>query len=305
MASTVHIRRFRWRDLEEFTRIFNLVNGIAGSEKACDAELMNQLLSQPSCQPEENCFLAESGANLVGFTLISPELPIGRAVASGGVLESHRNQGIGRRLLRTTESRVRALKAAVIHVEALYHAADARHILEAEGFRPVRTYWKMRWDGNEAPPMELPAGFSLRPFVLGRDEKALTELQNAAFRENWGFCPNTIEDIAARVRLKSNDEGAIIFIAGCAGLAGYNWTMRAAGATDSIGWIHMTGVHPDYRGRGLGRTVVVSGMKHLRDKGVGAIELEVDADNAPARDLYLELGFKRFLETVWYEKALS
>ena len=302
MVSSARIRRFLWQDLEQFTLLFNEVNGISNTEKAYDADFMLQFLSQPSCQPEENCFLAESGSSLVGFALIHPELPVGRAVASGGVMRSHRGRGIGRRLVKSAIQHARALDAAVLHVQALSSSADARHILDSEGFRPVRTYWQLRWEGDEVPPMGLPPGFSLRPFVLDRDEAALTQLQNAAFGDAWGFCPNTVEEISARVRLRRSEPEGIIFVLDGDRPSGYNWTMRSSNRAGSIGWIAMTGVHPDYRSRGVGRAVVVTGMEYLKAKGVDGIELEVDSSNRHATELYLDLGFKKVNEAVWYER---
>ena len=67
----------------------------------------------------------------------------------------------------------------------------------------------------------------------------------------------------------------------------------------------MTGVHPDYRGRRLGRAVVAAGMQHLKRGRVDRIELEVDSENNAARELYLKLGFRKDRETVWFEKQLA
>ena len=309
MASRTGVRRFKWQDLEHLTVLFNEINCLSNSERAYDVELMRQVLSQPSCQPEENGFLAESERSPVGFVLVSPERPIGRAVASGGVLRSHRNQGIGRSLVRTAIERARTLNAAVLHVQVPSDSADARHLLSTEEFLPVKTYWQMRWDGDEIPsvglpPVGLPQGFSLRPFVRDRDEDELTRLQNAAFEHSWGFSPNTVEEIGARVRLERSDTGGIIFVVDGSRLSAYNWTMIASNDSGSTGWIAMTGVHPDYRGRGLGRAVVVTGLEHLKARGVDGVELEVDSENVPARDLYLGLGFRKLRENVWYERRL-
>ena len=70
----------------------------------------------------------------------------------------------------------------------------------------------------------------------------------------------------------------------------------------SSGIIAMTGVHPDYRGRGIGRAVVTAGIAYLVERGAAAVELEVDSENAPARELYLNLGFRKVSRSVWYEK---
>ena len=305
MAPGVEIRRFRWEDLEQFTRVHNEVGGIAGTDKAWDVPFMRQVLSQPSCSPEDDCYLAVSGGSLAGFVLIAPEPRIGRTVATAGVLASHRHQGIGRRLVKSAVSHAASLQGAVLHIEAPSDGAEARHILESEGFRQVRCYWKMRWEGPQAPPVALPEGFELRPFKLGEDEAALTALQNAAFADSWGFCPNTVEEISARVRFSRCYPDGIIFATDGNRLAGYNWTMRTSTQGPGTGWITMTGVHPDFRNKGLGRAVLVAGIQYLSTKKVEGIELEVDSENEPATRLYLSLGFRPVAHDVWYEKPLT
>ncbi len=305
MGFSGNIRAFTWNDVPQITKLFNQINGLNDSERAWDEEYMRQFLSLPSCDPEQHCFLALNDSNPVGFLLMSYEEPIGRAVAGGGVLGDYRNRGIGRGLLTTAVNHARELGVSVLHVEASSDSDSANHLLESEGFHIVKRFWQMQWKGNEAPSVDIPDGFVLRPFRLGEDEEALTELQNTAFGENWGFSPNTVEQIAARVRLSPNDPEGIILVMDGERVAAYDWTLRSLGAAGSIGWISMTGVHPDYRGKGLGTLVVTAGLDHLKSKGVEAVELEVDSDNVPARDLYLKLGFKRVRETTWRERRFD
>ena len=303
MIST-RIRRYRSEDLDSFTRLFNEVNGFLGSERAYDTELMAERLSPPLCQPEDDCYLAESDGSLVGFALLCPELPIGRTVAISGVLDSHRDS-VGTKLLKAMVERAISLEAGVLHTQVPADDEDAGRTLHAEGFTAIRYYWQMWWEGSEVPSLKLPDGYALRSFRTGEDEVALTRLQNAAFSQSWGFSPNTVEEISARVHSKRSDPDGIIFLINNDQPAAYNWTLRASNAESSTGWISMTGAHPDHRGKGLGTAAVVAGMEFLKAKGVGGIELEVDRDNAPAREMYLKLGFKTVATTVWYEKVLE
>ena len=307
MASTtkVHMRKFRWSDFEEFTHLYNEIWDIANSEKAFDQEFMREYLSQPTCDPVQHCYLAEIENEIVGFVLLDNETPIRRAVASGGVREPHRNRGIGRGLVKKAVEHAHELNALVLHIETAADDSTAQHLLESEDFQQVKRYWQMRWEGGEVPPPKLPNGFEVRPFVLDQDEAVLTELQNIAFGENWGFSPNTVEQISQRVRMKLSDPDGILFILDGDRPAAYNWTLRASNENYSTGWISMTGVHPDYRGSGLGKAVVTSGIQYLREQNVDAIELEVDSANPPARELYLKLGFEVVGQTVWYERRLD
>ena len=302
---TAKIRQFRWDDARQVTGLFNTINGIVGTEKEFSHELMSQTLAHPSCRPEVNCFVAESPeGQLVGYALVSPEIPIGRAVGSGGVLEEHQSSGVGRSLLGRISEHVENLGVAVFHIQASLDSQHARHMLASESFAHVKDYWQMRWENGTLPAISLPNGYGLRTFELDQDEAELTSIQNAAFGEHWGFNPNTVEEIAARVRMNSTAPDGIIFISNGESLAGFNWTLRNENENGSVGFVAMTGVHPNYRGKGLGTAVVVTGMEYLREQGVDGIELEVDSTNTPAVELYRKLGFKPVHHTVWYEKQI-
>ena len=302
MDYSVELRRFEWADLDAVRRLFGEIGGTAGTAKEMDAELVRQILAHPSAAPEANLALATVGGRVAGFRQLFPEIPISRAVAAGGVLPEFRGRGVGRRLLRDAVSQAEALGVGVMHIQAAADDERARNLLESEGFSRVKEYWQMRWEGGELPALNLPDGFALRSFRLGEDEETLTNLQNAAFGEHWGFCPNTAEETAARVRIRNTDPDGIIFVMDSDKPAGYNWTLRNRNEHGSVGFVSMTGVHPSYRGKGLGTAVVVSGMRYLSERGVDAVELEVDSENTPALALYRKLGYRRVHVSAWHER---
>jgi ribosomal-protein-alanine N-acetyltransferase len=51
-------------------------------------------------------------------------------------------------------------------------------------------------------------------------------------------------------------------------------------------------LHPDFRGRGIGETVLTVILKEVRGKGATFVTLEVRSSNTPAVSLYRKLGFK-------------
>jgi ribosomal-protein-alanine N-acetyltransferase len=51
-------------------------------------------------------------------------------------------------------------------------------------------------------------------------------------------------------------------------------------------------LHPDFRGRGIGETVLTVILKEVSGKGATFVTLEVRSSNMPAVSLYRKLGFK-------------
>ena len=304
MAEKTRIRKFRWDDLDRFTVLFNQVHGTVGSRMAADETFIRQLLSHPATQADLNGFVAERANQLVGFILVFIEEPISRSVGVGGIAPCAAGLETWRALLREAIDHAQTADVSVFHTQVPEDARPRRSILEREGFTHVRTFWDMHWQPSELPEFALDPGMQLRSLVLDQDEAALTEVQNAAFGENWGFCPNTVEQIAARVRYKIMDPEAIILLEDDGRVIGYNWTCLLPDNGDSFGRIEMTGIHPDYRGRGLGKVVVAAGLEYLRANEAVRVELEVDSDNSAATGLYGSLGFETVRPTYWYEKPL-
>ncbi len=299
MPGSIVVRPFRWADLDALAPVYNAVIGVAGSDAAVDAELLGQMLSPPGRDAERDCHVADLGGNLVGFALVTPEVRIGRAVIGGGVMEAHRGRGMGRALLRAALRRADETGAAIVHVQAPESADAARRLLESEGFGVTRRYLDLAWSGERVPMPELDPGYALRCYETG-DERALTDLQNACFTGSWGFCPNTVEETAAKLAFGFSFPCGVVFVEHGGRPAAYAWTFMSG----ETGWISMTGVHPDYRGRGLAKTALTAGMTCLAASGVKTVRLEVDDANAAAKRVYSAAGFREVGRTLWYERSM-
>ena len=67
----------------------------------------------------------------------------------------------------------------------------------------------------------------------------------------------------------------------------------------------MLGVDPDYRGRGIGRSVLRAGLDYLKSKGRRGVWLTADSENKVAGALYHSLGFEVQSSRLWYEKVFN
>ena len=67
----------------------------------------------------------------------------------------------------------------------------------------------------------------------------------------------------------------------------------------------MLGVDPEYRGKGIGRKLMQTGLACLKGRGLQIARLTVDSENVDANALYHSVGFSKSDTSLWYEKALD
>lgn len=176
------------------------------------------------------------------------------------------------------------------------------------GFRPVRELWRMRLTRaaveQAVPALILPEGVVLRPFVRGEDEDAWLAANAAAFAHHPEQGSTTRADLEARMDEDWFDaDGFLLAVReGDGALLGFHWTKihPGVGAHPPMGEVYVVGVTPDAQGMGLGKALTIAGIEYLHRKGLQAIMLYVDADNAAAVALYRKLGFTRWDVDVMY-----
>jgi len=272
-------------------------------------KIFQEILEQPWLDLEGNCWVLEHQGAIKGFCLVHREPPIGRAVLqmevdpglAGGVLDME--------LLDTAVSQSRKWGAKVAHL--CLPAGSARSAMVEEfGFSIARSYSNMLWQGGQSPPWFPANGYHVRAFSPG-DEGLLTQVQNAAFSQSWGFCPNTVEQIKYRADMSNTRHEGIVFLfhreeqAQVDEPAGYCWTCLVPVPQGLRGVIGMIGVVPKFRGRGVSKSILMAGMDYLQTAGVADIGLEVDSNNTPALRLYTSVGFEKASELHWFELDLA
>jgi mycothiol synthase len=242
-----------------------------------------------------------TGQDLAGFAVVAEEAD-GTGVLEVAVHPSYRNQGVADRL-------VAALKDSR-GLHGLRAWSHGNHEAAAElaakyGYGPVRELWKMRLTTSpaELPDAGLPKGVVLRAFVPGQDEEAWLAANRAAFAHHPEQGNMTRADLEARMAEDWFDPAGFLLAADATGqILGFHWTKvhPAHGSHPAIGEVYVVGVTPAAQGMGLGKALTVAGIKHLQAKGLHAVMLYTDADNAPAVSLYRRLGFTRWDADVMY-----
>lgn len=73
--------------------------------------------------------------------------------------------------------------------------------------------------------------------------------------------------------------------------------------SDGTGWIAQLAAAKDERGKGLGRALLLDGLRRRRDAGAATLGLAVQAENRTALRLYLDAGLE--IDREWMEYQLA
>ncbi|MBA9003131.1 mycothiol synthase [Thermomonospora cellulosilytica] len=207
----------------------------------------------------------------------------------------HRRRGHGRALLRA----LRREAGGPLRVWAHGDLPAAAALAEAEGLTRVRVLLQMRrpFDGVPLPEVRLPDEVRIRTFEVGRDEESWLRVNGRAFADHPEQGAWTIEDVRARQAEPWFDPAGLFLAERDGRVIGFHWTKVHP---EPVGEVYVVGVDPDAQGLGLGRTLTLVGLHHLRERGLPAVMLYVDEANRPAVRLYESLGFARHAVDVMY-----
>lgn len=144
----------------------------------------------------------------------------------------------------------------------------------------------------------------LRPFDMRRDLLQLANLIELAFQSELDLIANPI---VTEMRQLARSGPLLWFFNAFSPLLlsllyGYVWiadgqlvgnvSLTRESAQLAIWSISNVAVHPDFRGRGIARQLMQAAIQEASRKGARWVILEVQSDNAPARQLYSRLGFQ-------------
>lgn len=268
-------------------------------------------MAYPPPDPERDLRVAEADGRVVGSAVV--QVVGGTTVFSsdgseafcrGQVAAEHRGRGVGAALLRWTLQRAQREPGVREAWTTLRHA-DAVPLLEAAGFRHDRTGRLMTHATPAAvPEPDWPAGVGADTSLRGeRLVDAVMVACDRAFADQPRYRGATRANVA-RLFAHPHADPTLCFLAVRDGeLVGLNFCLleRPGGAGGALeGWVHDLGVAPEVRGLGLGRALLLHGVRAMARRGAGKVLLGLDAANARARRLYEGTGFVTAEELRYY-----
>ncbi|NLX09812.1 MAG: GNAT family N-acetyltransferase [Chloroflexi bacterium] len=310
----VEIRLFRWDDLPGLIDLMNAALMVDGGDYPVTVEQLKHYFASPRRQPESTCVVAvRPSGQIVGFGC--PAFEDDRQVWVGGnVHPGCRRRGIGTRLVRAVEDRVRDWQHThgkqPVHLR--YFVSEGRGmlatLLHIEGYQAVRAAYIMRIDLDrpfEAPP--LPDGMVLRPFIRERDAQAVYRADREAFREHWGYSEESFDAWSHELFDHPHYDPSLWLVAwGGDEVAGFLIGRRYSESQPQTGWIDILGVRPAWRRRGLASALLGQAFHEFWARDYQQVDLGVDADNTThAVRLYERVGMRVHRRDQVYEKVLE
>ena len=150
----------------------------------------------------------------------------------------------------------------------------------AAGFEITERLYLLAHDLKQVPPA---APVPMRR-ARGADRDEVLRLDHRAFRPFWRLDNHGLEDA---LRATPHARFRVSFVV--EGITGY----AVHGRAGRRGYLQRLAVDPAQRGTGLGRALVVDGLRWLRRWRVERVIVNTQLDNDAALQLYEHLGFRR------------
>ena len=301
------IRNYQHADFNKYVLLNIEAKKLEPTGRCVSSQVIAEHLGRPNYSPEQELFIVEIAGNIVGYMDVAPELTIRRVILDCWVHPEHRRRGLTTKLLSYATHRAKELGAKAGHVNIPQDNVIAKSVLSKLGFECVRRFLELRLDMAKIRWQDIDqAGLGCRHLQCGEEDK-LTQIQNHSFAGTWGYNLNTMEEIIYRTNLSNCSPEDVVLTYDGDKVIGYCWTTyeRQVAIGERKGRIFMLGVDPDYRGRGVGKRVLLAGLAHLKNKGLRVAELTVDSENKTACALYRSVGFEVRTSTLWYEKVIG
>jgi mycothiol synthase len=237
------------------------------------------------------------------LTVLAEDRVVGYAQLLAGPQEStgflvvdpaSRHQGLGLQLVRALAGHA----PSPLQVLAPTDSPAAQALAARAGLVAGRTLLIMMRDLRQSlPEPVVPDGVVIRTFRPGQDEAAWLTVNAAAFAGHPEQGAVTDKDLAERMA-ESWFDPAGFFVAERGGaMIGFHWTKQHG---DGLGEVYVLGVAPAGHRQGIGRALLLTGLRHLQQQGNTAVELYVEAASGAAVALYSSYGFTTAARDVMY-----
>jgi mycothiol synthase len=153
---------------------------------------------------------------------------------------------------------------------------------------------------DELPEPRVPPGVQIRTFVPGQDEQEWLRVNAAAFANHPEQALIDLDDLKDRIAEPWFDPNGFFVATIDEAMVGFHWTKQHQ---DQLGEVYVLGIAPSAARQGLGKALLLTGLRWLRQRGNLRVKLYVESDHRAAIELYLTYGFATASRDVMYAQG--
>ncbi len=295
-------------DAPAMADLINEVNVAEMGFPLTTAEEVRSDLTAPGREAGAELLLIGPDDALGGYLTVTPPQE-GVVSALAFVSPSMWGRGLSAWLLSLAEQIARP-QVPVLRGACWQTNEGAARLFASLGFAYARTFHVMRIDFAvpvEAPPT--PAGIAIRTFDPERDREVAHAALREAFADHWGFGFEPFDQwLHSHIESESAEfDPELWFLAldGDAVVGVVNCQERQASDPDTA-YVGALGVRRQWRGRGIGRALLLQAFAAVGARGVSSVELGVDSSSETgALALYEGVGMHVKYSFEFWDKPLD
>ena len=256
---------------------------------------------------DESAVVTESDGTIQGFAWWALDSP-GKVSVEGWVHPSQRRRGVGTALLTAFEHYVQQYLHGSVMLTARAYAdiPGVEALFKLKQYGQGHPFYTMRTRlQNRTLITDLPAGITVKAFNAGQLDR-LVDTDNTIFQDHWGAKQRTPSLFRAQM-IETRPHDPKLWLLAWAGdeLAGECLCHANHLGEPNDGWVSTLGVRREYRGRGLGRALLLMGLQRLQTQGFDTASLSVDGENMMAVNLYRSVGMDVIRTRLSFEKTIT
>lgn len=311
------VRNASLEDAPAIAEVVNEVNIAEVGFPLTSVEEARDDLTLPGRDEEDDVVLLAQDGDLVGYLTLWPDgEPVTHIQQMAFVRPTMWGRGLSTYLLRLGEERALAKvhrsrwPSPIFLRVSRWASNDAAELLFASlGYTYARTFHVLRKElDRPIPTPEFPDGIALRTFERERDAREVHAALVEAFADHWSHDVDSF-DRWEREHIEgeaSDFDAGLWFVAlSCESVIGAICCRPSSPHSEDAAVVQFLGVRSAWRGRGIGRALLVTAFAELRQRGIAAVELGVDSGNQTgATQLYEKVGMRTLHRAEYWEKIL-
>jgi mycothiol synthase len=333
MADKWQIREYRETDIPEIVALINAADAAAGMPVRASTDGLRNQFNSPGLDPSRQVIVAEAkgdgaqSGSLLGYGRAFPRndktgvervydvsMRVHPDAVDNGLAFAMAEEIVG--IARRHEALPGQTQVGKVRVRSYIYEKHAplREAWQQVGLREVRQAWTMR-RSLSAPIPDPPdvAGVTLRTSRYPDDTEHSRQALNRSFVDYFDSKPISSESweremaspiVRHDLSWLAEPEGGSEELAGFC-LCQLDEEENALGGRLE-GWVEGIGVIPEWRGRGIGKSLLLHALHSFKSAGMEVMLADVDAQgSSPATRLFESVGFTVRDRTYQYECPLS